>query len=358
MVVRKILSFIVAGVSFGLSFLVVSDQFAGKVETGPGAELRVNAQRSSAVMLAFGDVNLGRMVGQKILHDQIDFPFEQLSLRANSIDIVFANLECQLSEQDGETQDPDHNMIFTGPPNGAHALADFGITHVSTANNHAYDYGKGALFETLDHLDDAGIAHVGTTKSPANLYEPLIFERKGIRFAIFAVTGLMNFKNGWHDYVAADDTSRLFPAVREAAGTADIVIVSFHGGEEYGDGPDERVKQFAEECAHQGAKIFLGHHPHVAYGIVKENDGYIFYSLGNFVFYQPQFFWTQVSFAAEITFEKRDGIARVSSVNCIPLSVGYQPSILSDSDALLRLERRIAALSNIRVTWTKKEYLR
>lgn len=340
-----------------LSFMLIRGTNTSKSGMDSGSRNDRRQWRHAATMLVFGDVNLGRAVGQKILNGEIDYPFQKISLEANSVDIVFGNLESQLSDQGGETQDPRHNLIFTGPPNGAKALTSFGFTHVSTANNHAFDYGKDALVETLDHLDDEGIAHVGTARSVEDLYQPLVFERGGIRFALFAVTDLMNFKKGWHDFVAVADTGKLFPALREAASLVDVVVVSFHGGEEYGDEPASRVKNFAENCVRQGTKVFLGHHPHVPYGIQAMNGCYIFHSLGNFVFYQPQLFWTQVSMCAELRFEKNDTTTTVASVECIPLHAGYQPSMLSDSTIAWQLQHRVQSLSNIPITWTTKGHL-
>ena len=46
------------------------------------------------------------------------------------------------------------------PPIAAKALARAKIDIVALANNHAWDYGKEALFETFDHLDAAGVAYV------------------------------------------------------------------------------------------------------------------------------------------------------------------------------------------------------
>jgi poly-gamma-glutamate capsule biosynthesis protein CapA/YwtB (metallophosphatase superfamily) len=310
--------------------------------------------RSAVRLLAFGDVNLGRMVGQKIINGEIDFPFQKISFRPDSADIIFANLECQLSDQHGITQDPLHNLIFTGPPNGAESLVKFGFTHVSTANNHAFDYGKRALLETLGHLDDEDIGHVGTVRSGRTLYEPLMFEKNGIRFAFFAVTDLMNFKHGWHGYVATTDTNKLFPAIREAAASVDVVILSVHGGDEYSDRPSKKLTAFEEQAVNQGVAVVLGHHPHVPYGVEHFGNGYIFHSLGNFVFYQPQLYWTQLSFAAKITLTKDSSTTTVTSVECIPLQAGYQPSILSDSIALVKLKSRLQSLSNIPITLTSR----
>lgn len=311
----------------------------------------------AVTLLAFGDVNLGRMVGQKILNGEIDFPFQKISFRNDSADIVFGNLESQLSDQKGVTQDPVHNLIFTGPPNGARSLVKFGFTYISTANNHAFDYGKRALLETLDHLDDENIAHIGSVRSAQTLYEPLMFEKNGIRFAFFAVTDLMNFKHGWHDFVATTDTSKLFPAIREAAASVDVVILSVHGGDEYSDRPAKRLTKFEEQAVMQGVTIVLGHHPHVPYGIEHFGGGYIFHSLGNFVFYQPQLFWTQLSFAARITVEKNAGTTTVTLVECIPIQAGYQPSLLSDSNEVGQLKARLQASSNIPITLTGRGFI-
>ena len=311
----------------------------------------------TATVLAFGDVNLGRMVGQKILRGEVDFPFRNIALDRDSGDIVFANLESQLSDQKGETQDPVHNLIFTGPPNGARALSNFGLDYVSTANNHAFDYGKRALLETLEHLDEENIGHFGTARSPRGLYEPLMVEKNGIRFAFFAVTDLMNFKRGWHGYVAITDSSKLFPAVREAAASVDVVVLSVHGGDEYSDLPMRRLTSFEEASIAQGVTIVLGHHPHVPYGIRRVGKGYIVHSLGNFVFYQPQLYWTTLSFAVRIALEKKKDSTFVSSIECIPLQAGYQPSVLADSASVSRLTSRMQALSNIPIILSRRGVL-
>ncbi|MBI3587308.1 MAG: CapA family protein, partial [Ignavibacteriales bacterium] len=73
-------------------------------------------------VLLFGDVNLGRTVGQELLKGNLDFPFKLVKDTLAKSDIVFVNLESQLSEQGGETQSPQYDLIFCGPPCGAKAL--------------------------------------------------------------------------------------------------------------------------------------------------------------------------------------------------------------------------------------------
>jgi poly-gamma-glutamate synthesis protein (capsule biosynthesis protein) len=272
-----------------------------------------------------------------------------------SADVVFANLESPLSDQNGETEDPGSNMIFTGPAEGALSIARSGITIVGTANNHAFDYGKTALFQTIQNLDEAHVMHVGTTRVPESLYVPVRFTVEGITFAFFAVTDIMNSKQGWEDWIALADTSKLFPRIREASRSSDVVVLSYHGGVEFAEKPSARTVEFAQASIRQGVALFLGHHPHVPYGIEKIGTGYAVHSLGNLVFLQPQNDWARMSYGVAFTIEKKDTCITFALQGVYPIEAGFQPRPLEDSSARTALQRRLTALSNIPITLTKKE---
>lgn len=307
------------------------------------------AATSSIRLLAVGDVNLGRGVGQAILDGDTLFPFVAVRDSFAQYNIVFANLESQLSDQEGETQHPKNNLIFTGPPGGAGALRKGGVSVVSTANNHALDYGIKALRETSRYLDKAGVQHVGTSDDTLHMYDPAILSSNGIRVAFFACTDVMNFEDpSWKRHVASADTGRLLPRIRALRDSVDFIIVSYHGGEEYADRATFRTREFAHEVIAGGADLFLGHHPHVPYGVEEEQGKYIVPSLGNFVFRQPDHFWTQRSFAfsAEIVKDVRG--TRVSSFKCLPVRTGFQPEFVTDkreSDVILERIRTLSTQS-------------
>ncbi|MBW7888417.1 MAG: CapA family protein [Bacteroidetes bacterium] len=302
---------------------------------------------SQVVFVAYGDVNLGRKVGQQILRGDIDYPFKKINFADDSADILFVNLESQLSNQHGETQHPKNNLIFTGPLEGAAALKNAGIKIVSTANNHMFDYGKKALLETMANLDSAGILYIGTAHQRKDLYHPLIVEENNIKFAIFAVTDLMNFERGWQENVAFCDTTLLFAAIDSVRSFVDAIIVSYHGGGEYLDTPAYRTRKIAEKCAAHGVMLFLGHHPHVSYGINKIQESYIVASLGNFVFYQPQKYWTQRAYGVKFIFEKTIEGTAVHFEKILPITASFQPKRMSDSTEIRKLFIRTQNLSNI-----------
>ncbi len=299
-------------------------------------------------LIAVGDVNLGRQVGQEILKGDTLFPFAFVRDTFAMYDVVFANLECTLSDQEGETQHPKNNLIFTGPPVGAATLKRGGVTVVSTANNHALDYGKRAHAETIKYLTDEGVEFSGTNRDSSLLYAPLLFTRNSIRFALLACTDVMNIGDFmWKRFVAEADTGKMLPAIRASRKLADVVIVSYHGGQEYTPKPARRTEWFADQAINAGADVFLGHHPHVPHGMKTVKGKVIAYSLGNFVFYQPFQEWTQRSFALTLTIVKDAGGVRIENLRCLPVMSGLQPHFTSDSAMSAMILERIKNISSL-----------
>jgi poly-gamma-glutamate capsule biosynthesis protein CapA/YwtB (metallophosphatase superfamily) len=262
-------------------------------------------------------------------------------------DVVFGNLESPLSDQGGETVSPRNGMIFTGPPQGAVSLARAGVTVVSTANNHALDYGVAAAAETRRNLDAAGVVHAGTGGADEDLFRPAVLELCGVRIAVFACSALMNRSgNGWKRYVAAADTGRLLPAIRAVRDSVDLVIVSYHGGMEYVDVPGRATRHFAGAVLSGGADLFLGHHSHVPQGIATVDGKLAVWSLGNFVFRQPFQEWTQRSFGFAADIVKDSAGTRLEDVRFLPLLAGSQPRFLTHEPEAERVLVRLRNLSS------------
>lgn len=295
--------------------------------------LRSQQDSAGIRVIAFGDVNLGRHVGQVILSGDTTYPFRKIGGMLRSADLCFVNLESVLSEQHGETQSPRSNLIFCGPPAGAWSLSWAGVDVVATANNHAFDYGLTAVEETRRGLDSVGIAAVGTASRGESPWTPVVRTIGGIRIGFVAFTEFMNFKGDWKDAVAVFDTSLAGPVLRALKGTTDFVVASYHGGDEYVDTPTRRARDNMRWLSAQGANIVLGHHPHVLQGYERTGGRWIFWSLGNCVFYQPQKFWTQLGLGVQWTLRRSGDSVRIASMDLLPVRAGYQPDpALSPAD--------------------------
>jgi poly-gamma-glutamate capsule biosynthesis protein CapA/YwtB (metallophosphatase superfamily) len=308
---------------------------------------------TSVTLLTFGDANLGRYVGKRLLEGDTLYPFRKIQSLLRSADIVFCNLESQLSDQHGETQNPKNNLIFTGPPQGGASLARGGISIVSTANNHAYDYGYNALTETIENLDASGVWHVGTDTDSNRIYRPVVKSIAGMSFAFFGVTKLMNSSCcGWKPYIARADTGKLLPEIRAIRDSVDVLIVSYHGDEEYGEIPTAGQKRFYHLLIDAGVDIVLGHHSHVLQGIEVYKGGWCVFSLGNFVFYQPQRYWARRSAGIRWMFVKKENTVRIHTVDIIPIDAGFQPTEIEDARERKVILDRINRLSSIRFPWS------
>jgi poly-gamma-glutamate synthesis protein (capsule biosynthesis protein) len=312
---------------------------------------------ASVSLLALGDVNLGRKVGQEILKGKMDYPFEKFGNVLKRAEIVFANLECPVTDQNGETQSPKSNVVFCAPPGAATTLRRAGVTVVSTANNHAFDYGLKGLRETIKFLNQDSINFTGTVNDSGVEFAPVIIERNDIKIGIIAYTQTVNMVRGTKSgLISVFDSARARREIGTLKDSVDFVLASYHGGDEYKDLSGKSAEREMKLLADFGADIVFGHHPHVPQGIEIYHGCLMFHSLGNAVFNQPQRFWTQRSFAALVGFEKRNEQKKISSIELIPFRPGFQPTTDLNTDDIQKLIDRIQTLSTITITHTERGY--
>ncbi len=301
--------------------------------------------RGEITLLAVGDVNLGRTLGQYIISEGPEYPFAHLRDWIESFDIAFCNLECPISDQDGQTVRGANRLIFTAPPGAEIALKNGGWDIVSTANNHCNDYGISALKETMQRLDDAGVAYNGTAIDPGGLYKPTYVEVNGYRLAFIAVTHIMNGPyegTRLEDHLNWADREKVGPAIEEAERNADFTLLSYHGGIEYTPRPTRQTRDFFRWAVDHGVDIVLGHHPHFFQTVEWYGDGLIIYSLGNFTFYQGGWMkWSDYGMAASLTLGE-DGIV---GAEFIPIRAHYQASVIDDEELRDTLLDRLFGLS-------------
>lgn len=312
---------------------------ASAAEAPPGP---ARTARKDLVVVAVGDVNLGRSIGRQLLAGRKSFPFDRVRDEISGADVAFANLESQISDQRGVTEGSS-NYVFTAPPVAADAIADAGFDVVSTANNHAWDFGERAMRETLANLSRVGVAAAGTGETLDLAYEPAVVERNGWRVGVLAVTGVFNspFESSpaRHHVAWADPALAALKVKKLRAEGVDVVVVSYHGGNEYSPHVTEETRAFARACVDAGADLFVGHHPHVVQGMEWYNGKPVFYSLGNFVFKQfdP---WTDRGLAVRVTVRDGGGM----EVEYLPVVADYQPRFLEPIEGASVLAR-VAQLS-------------
>jgi poly-gamma-glutamate synthesis protein (capsule biosynthesis protein) len=237
----------------------------------------------------------------------------------SGVDAVTLNLETPLSSRGKAVEGKAYT--FRGSPRAAQAMALEKVKAVWLANNHILDFGVDALYDTMGHLEEAGIAHAGAGRSVGEAAAPAVLEIGGI------TVSLLSFSNTFPDsYWARRNRPGTFfgapgPVGRAVKRSLDKnrgpVVASFHWGSELMTEPKDYQVDLGRLAVDSGASLVVGHHPHVAQPIEIYRGAPIFYSLGNFSFgsYSKR---SNVGLMAVAQFEE-DG--RCSQVEVYPLNV-------------------------------------
>ncbi|GEP35639.1 hypothetical protein NSZ01_34070 [Nocardioides szechwanensis] len=216
--------------------------------------------------------------------------------------------------------------VFAAPPAIAPWIADTGFDACVTASNHTVDQGWDGLVRTADLLEDNGVRHVGTSRSPAERRRPVVMTTdQGVRIGIVAGTyGLNGFPlpEGRPWSVSMGDADNLLrQAARARRAGADVVVVHLHGGNEYDHLPNaDQVALVEQLTASPDVDLVLGEHAHVVQPITKVNGTWVVYGMGNMVAQQeverPR---TYEGITVRFTFtEQPDGGFEVSRAAYVP----------------------------------------
>lgn len=251
--------------------------------------------------------------------------FQDVKKYFDGYDLVLGNLESTFG---GTGRSYSSYPCFNTPDAFLNAVKDAGFDILTTANNHCMDTGKAGLIRTLDKLDEAGIAHMGTYRSAEDRDKILYQNVNGINFAFLSYTYGTNGIAVPDAYlVNLIDEDQMVADIKKARERADVVVVMPHMGNEYETYPKEVFQNWADLMFLAGADIILASHPHVLqrmeYRKVDHgdgpHDGFIIYSLGNFISSQttpPR----NASIILHLTIEQMgDGRPNVKEVSFVPV---------------------------------------
>lgn len=322
---------------FGAGFLVASFFIFSKKSffSISGANISQLVQQKQEaqpiILMAVGDIMLDRAVKYMIdKYGQGDFNFAFANIKnyLSGADILFGNLEGPISNR-GVKVGSIYSFRFS--PTSTLALKQTGFDVVSIANNHMFDYQPIALQDTMANLQKQGIDYVGAGNNETEAFSLKIKEIQGVKIGFL---GFENFApNSWKAGPekigmawVGEDFSKIKEIISQGKKQVDILAVSIHAGTEYQPLPDAFQKAFAKTAIDAGADLVLGHHPHVVEPLEKYNNGWIVYSLGNFIF--DQYFSKETMegglLRVEIKNKKIDNVV----LQKVKLNKYYQPELV------------------------------
>ncbi len=271
-----------------------------------GEEKLSNAEENKEVLIKDTKINIA-VVGDIMCHntqfqdaynkstDSYDFTyvFEDVKEYLSEPDLTIGNLETTLA---GKSVGYSGYPTFNTPEILAQNLKDLGIDVLSTVNNHCMDKGIKGLQSTIDELDKVGIKHTGTFKTEEDANTVLTVDANGVKLGIIAYTYGTNgiaVPKGYSYSVNLIDKEKIGKDIeRVKAENVDVIVAIMHWGIEYQTSPNKEQQDLADFLFKNGVDLVLGGHPHVLQTMEKRDieledgthkDGFIVYSLGNFI---------------------------------------------------------------------------
>lgn len=309
----------------------------------------VNDEIEEVLIHFAGDTIFSNKVATKLEQKGYDFPYVHVRELFLKDDLTIVNLETPVTERGIEAENK--TFVFKSSPKALPEMAKAGIDAVNLANNHSLDQGVEGLLDTMEHLDNNQILHVGAGKDREDAYAPIYVERKGIKIAICGFSRVIP-ESGWAagkkkaGVAVSYDSKLAVESIQEAHQHADLVFVVVHWGKERVTELEEHQSTLAREYIDAGADLVIGGHPHVMQGIEKYKDKWIVYSTGNFIFSKsndPKT-WDTAIFQAKCT---RDGHCDLS---LIPMHTELaQPVTISTEDSVAILKEIESLSPGIRI---------
>ncbi len=258
------------------------------------------------------------------------------------------NLETPVTSNTSTPHEQKDFAFFT-LPDSMQALNWLGIDYVSLGNNHLYDYLDIGIVDTISTLTASGIHYSGAGLNSEQAYQSHRQIINGADYSFLSMTSVSGSKHEIN-YVASEnkggaadlrDHDALADALQLDLANNSIPIAQLHGGKEYTFEPTENFMRHIEFSVAAGAKLVVGHHPHVAQGVGLIDDVVTIHSLGNLIFDQARL-ETMLGLVARVDMDED----QVKEVRFYPIYTdNFIPKLIS-GDLANRFLRRIGEFSN------------
>ena len=350
------------------SELEMENQLESEAET----EESIVLEDSYATIVSFGDALCHKPVDDAAYDQETsiyDFSpmFKYVEKYFQNSTINIGNCESPMA---GAERGYSGYPTFNAPEHLAVDLKELGVDIMTTANNHSLDKGFNGLSSTLDFLDDAEIAHVGTARTEEEQNTILFMDLNGIKTAFLAYTYGTNgipVPDDKEFCVNLIDEDLILKQINQAKDEgAELIVASMHWGVEYQTTENAEQDKLAELLIKNDVDIILGSHPHVLQPMKmlkvkndegEEKEGLVIFSQGNFFSNQTQENTQNTAiFNIEVKKNGKTGEVTVEKVTYAPIYVNRKEPGAKDRYELLDLDEIIRSYEAGEEIWSESMY--
>ncbi len=285
---------------------------------------------SSVVFDIAGDVSLAddKSVTNYMLEQKnglMDCFDDSLLDQINSSDIYIVNNEFAITE--GGDPIVEKYYTFRGKPSVIDELKHVGVSLVTLANNHVYDYREEGFLDTLNNLENNNMPYIGAGRNLEDAKRIVYYIANGRKIAVVNASQIE--KNQNFTKAATEDEpgilkclnpTEFIDEIHAARQNADVVLAIVHWGTEYQIRYGADQEKLATQFADAGADVIIGGHPHILQGFDYIGDTPVYYSLGNFYFALDE----------GMPADYETGLARIAIGSDGKIEAGFIPCVFSD----------------------------
>lgn len=243
--------------------------------------------------------------------------------------MIAVNLECVITTKgkQGIAKGEGGPYYYRARPEMVNVLLEAGVDIVTTANNHAGDYGPEALLQQNELLKTIGLQQAGSGRNRLEALQPVYCSVKGINLALFSIDTTQRH------FAATDEVGgtayfdpkkpkllqqELAPLIRKAKRQVHVVLVAAHYGLNGSHEVTSENQALAYALIDAGADAVLGSSAHELQAIEVYKNRPIIHDAGDLLFDAVQ------------SKSRKGGIFQltlcqqgVKAITFIPVAVGY-----------------------------------
>lgn len=298
--------------------------FSSNVEQGTTQASPEPAEAVEILITAAGDVTIGGNMRKNpssnmytkiidAIEGDMSYFFANVQEYFAQDDLTIVNFEGTLTTA---TQHKDNKFCFRAPQEHVEMLTLGSVEAVAFENNHVMDFYETGYNDTIEMFNSRGIVYAAEDDIG-------VFTTKGVTIALLAYQTFDNQYPRLLEKVPQD--------VALAKAQYDIVIVSYHWGDEEKFKPNDNQVKLGRLTIDAGADLVLGHHSHRINPIEYYSGRYIVYSLANCSFSGNTKPSNMDTFLYQQKFTVTEGVATVGDFRIIPCSIS---SITAQSGAV------------------------
>jgi hypothetical protein len=234
-------------------------------------------------LVFFGDLSANDRCLDLLEHSDAEEIVKPLKPITESTDYTIANLESCWNDN-GRLDPVGRKTHIATQLSSIEILEAIGISAVSSANNHSFDFGHEGWMRLKEECETKNIQVFGAGDQTEGR-QPAIFESGTTRVAILGYAapdcGAI-FSSPNTQGAAIFEIESAAEDILKAKQTGCHVVVCIHWGEERINQPSPLQRLWAKQIIEAGADLIIGHHAHVMQGAEQIDGKWVFYSLGNF----------------------------------------------------------------------------